>query len=419
MLGSLTQITPDKRGYLGDTDTILSLLNNSWNVLNHLEKKTPNELDELEGYSPITLLDGGSADNGGQIDYITLCRDKKLLFQSWQPLWNCLTLATLSLSKDDFPRINDKYFHEIDETASKMGISNISTIDGIGILKDTYACAVASCGDGANCSIPSLPSDNFWESNKVEWDTLSGHMSYVCHNLEGQVNIDVAGPGVIMSYMMQNALALYAWLLLWLFSWGEYANASRRRGRVTLPAGFGRFVDRMEQGNLTNATRTFLVEFHEAECFFIMAISIAILYANSQGAIFNGVENWQSLINTRKSIVTLASTGAMPIVLTQLSLRNSRINSFYCLFLSIVSLLLVGLAADTGLKPDVDSVYDMFKDENNLIDCGNHPSLRTFCLSDGSYATTSAYFQLATLLAYFALISMIVLKIIHRLSERG
>lgn len=222
-----------------------------------------------------------------------------------------------------------------------------------------------------------------------------------------------------MSYMMQNALALYAWLLLWLFSWGEYANASRRRGRVTLPAGFGRFLDRMEQGNLTNATRTFLVEFHEAECFFIMAISIAILYANSQGAIFNGVENWQSLINTRKSIVTLASTGAMPIVLTQLSLRHSRINSFYCLFLSIVSLLLVGLAADTGLKPDADSVYDMFKDENNLIDCGNHPSLRTFCLSDGSYATTSAYFQLATLLAYFALISMIVLKIIHGLSERG
>lgn len=194
---------------------------------------------------------------------------------------------------------------------------------------------------------------------------------------------------VLISYITQTAMVLYAWLFFLLLNANKLINRFtsvsghllwKRRPDSSLLSYRASGLERLERTNLAHATSTFLAELHEAQCFFIVAIGIALLTASSRSAIFTGADNWQSLLWNRDSIQFLAGMGAWPIVLCQVTMRRARLDSVYYLLLATLALVLAGAAADTAANPDPDKVYDSFKDQNLVAECGGNPSLRTFCV---------------------------------------
>lgn len=146
----------------------------------------------------------------------------------------------------------------------------------------------------------------------------------------------------------------------------------------------GDFFNLIEKSKAARSTVAFLADLQEAQCFFIIAAQIAILFANvSQTADFNGVDSWDGLVLNWIFIQYLANVGALPIIITQVSLCHLRIDSVYTLVLSTVAILLSAIASYPAF-PDIEMVYEMFKDQSTLEQCGNRPSLTTYCVTHTS-----------------------------------
>ncbi|KAF5646153.1 tol [Fusarium sp. NRRL 52700] len=198
-------------------------------------------------------------------------------------------------------------------------------------------------------------------------------------------------PGVLITYITQAAMVVFAWLFFLLLRVNKFINAStsifthlfrKRSPGPNLLTHRVSGLERLERTNLAHATSTFLAELHKAQCFFVVAIEIALINASSRSAIFTGAKNWQSLLWNRDSVQFLAGMGAWPIILGQISLRRAELDSMYYLLLSTLALLLAGVAADTAANPDPDRIYKMFQGQNTLEECGGNPSLRTFCVEE-------------------------------------
>lgn len=141
-----------------------------------------------------------------------------------------------------------------------------------------------------------------------------------------------------------------------------------------------RIFRRIEDCNFLHSTAAFITDFHEAQCFFTFATSIALLYGQQQTADFNGADSWQSLMTNRDIISGLILSGATPIILTQLTLHRLSISSIYSLTCSTLALIMSGVTATQLKEYNVDKAHRMFADVEGPEDCGRHPSLRTFCL---------------------------------------
>jgi len=196
---------------------------------------------------------------------------------------------------------------------------------------------------------------------------------------------------VLITYITQTAMVVFAWLFFLLLKVNKFINTStsifthlfrKRNPGPNLLTHRVSGLERLERTNLAHATSTFLAELHEAQCFFVVAIEIALINASSRSAIFTGADNWQSLLWNRDSVQFLAGMGAWPIILGQISLRRAELDSMYYLILSTLALALAGVAADTAANPDPDRIYKMFQGQNTLEECGGHPSLRTFCVEE-------------------------------------
>jgi hypothetical protein len=198
---------------------------------------------------------------------------------------------------------------------------------------------------------------------------------------------------------MQAIIVIYAWCMVRLATARKALNSLRspffRLRHKSKPFNFHPQIetifDFIETRKLTQSTIAFLVDLQEAQCFFIIAAQIAILYALPQTPTFNGIEDWDTLFVNHVFIRYLASVGPLPIVVAQTSLRLVSLDSVYTLFLSTLAVVLSTAASNLSF-PDVEKVYDMFRDHNQLEECGGNPSLTTFCVThDATDVVGSAY----------------------------
>jgi hypothetical protein len=185
-----------------------------------------------------------------------------------------------------------------------------------------------------------------------------------------------------------------------------YVLRRRRARNYTLSSLFpqaARRLHRIQDSNFMHATAAFLTEFHEAQCFFIFATSIALIYAQKQTADFNGADNWQSLVDNQELVSNLGLSGAAPIILTQLTLDRLGMNSVYSLTCSTLSLVMAGVVLTQLRDFDADRVHQMFSTTEGIDECGGHPSLRTFCASR-SYAPDPTTASAASIFPWLALL---------------
>lgn len=200
-----------------------------------------------------------------------------------------------------------------------------------------------------------------------------------------------------MSYMLQSLLAIYAWIVLALLTCKDEVEfltdalehwTTFRRGSRSLA-----FLDRIKDSNMTHSTVAFLNEFHETQCFFILAISIAVIYAQSQTAGFNSADNWKSLVVNQDILSSLGLAGVQPLILTQLTLHRMAEVSVYSLICSTLAVIMAGISMPKPQGFDATRVHEMFKDKQGINQCGGHPSLRTFCTDtvDPGFSQTDVF----------------------------
>lgn len=142
------------------------------------------------------------------------------------------------------------------------------------------------------------------------------------------------------------------------------------------------FLHRIKDSNFAHATSSFLIELHEAQCFFVLAISIASLYAQNQPADFNGADSWESLLQNQILLVQLTNRAIFPIFLVELMLPwfTDSMASVYSLSCSTLAVTMAGVTLTQLTDFDTDRVHRMFSGDEGLEECGGRPSLRTFCL---------------------------------------
>ncbi|EXK84498.1 hypothetical protein FOQG_11513 [Fusarium oxysporum f. sp. raphani 54005] len=380
-----------------DTSTILwGTLYEPWNLFERLDKG-----DRVAVAEPVTLLrDVCSGHDSPGKNCSIICNSSDDLFASWKTLWQCLSLTSLTLANSTFSTLDQHHNgtgnrtprEQITSALSSFGVHNGTDFDGKVVLNLTYECAAASCRDTSmgECSIGQFD-PGYFESETIQWIKVYEALEPLCDGLESDINIDIAGPGVLITYITQTAMVVFAWLFFLLLKVNKFINTStsifthlfrKRNPGPNLLTHRVSGLERLERTNLAHATSTFLAELHEAQCFFVVAIEIALINASSRSAIFTGADNWQSLLWNRDSVQFLAGMGAWPIILGQISLRRAELDSMYYLILSTLALALAGVAADTAANPDPDRIYKMFQGQNTLEECGGHPSLRTFCVEE-------------------------------------
>ncbi|RSM05202.1 hypothetical protein CEP52_006401 [Fusarium oligoseptatum] len=332
-----------------------------------------------EDLPPINIATTGVCGDAksGHKNCSEVCSRRSDMFDSWAIISHCLTLASLSLAGETFSGLNESSLGLINDALHRFSIEDATEFPGELVLNNTFECAMTSCEtDSGECRMKELGS-NYIVHGLVHWNVMAESLTRMCEGIEINVNGDVAGPGVIISYFIQMGMALYAWAFIMLpKTMNAMAALAHFLGRILHSFGFKRRIianrpslsKRLEQTNLTHATSTFLVEFHEAQCFFVISIEIALLYSASRVS-FTGVTTRAALVLFSHLLSIIACLGAWPILLTQASLRRARLDSFYYLTLSTAAMLLALWASLEVVYPDFDETRELLAGQNMISEC--------------------------------------------------
>ncbi|KAA6410606.1 MAG: hypothetical protein FRX48_06028 [Lasallia pustulata] len=186
---------------------------------------------------------------------------------------------------------------------------------------------VSSCEHITECSPTLLMVNN----TLLSTEAISLCWTELCSHQSSTVNPDIAGAGVMISYLMQSALAIFAALLLYGFC--QYSLMSRWRARKAAKTGPR---DTLAQRESSLATRQIqvlvftLVEFQKAQCFFSMAVQIATL-------VFILTEQTYYSPTDISALLTVSSMGVVSMLLNLYALMRYGQSSWYIFCLSVCS----------------------------------------------------------------------------------
>ena len=124
-----------------------------------------------------------------------------------------------------------------------------------------------------------------------------------------------------------------------------------------------------------------LTDFQKAQCFFMMAISIAALVNKYQGGL--NPTTLQQLYNNYILIRSISISGYLPVTFTLMGLHLVAMVSWYLLILSTLTVgvsivTLIDLGRFSPGQPDLDAIALAASDEN-LNNCGGR-NLTVYCL---------------------------------------
>lgn len=123
------------------------------------------------------------------------------------------------------------------------------------------------------------------------------------------------------------------------------------------------------------AIATTLVEFQEAQCWFVFAVQIASILAiavNSQEGTF-----WGEIVVNGAVAFHVSQNGILPMFLIQICLHNEGIRNWHT-FLGFFMEYILAIVATTQ-KIEFNSSFDLFQSQNPIKQCGGNPSPRTYC----------------------------------------
>ncbi|SCO43902.1 uncharacterized protein FFMR_07274 [Fusarium fujikuroi] len=336
--------------------------------------------------SPLTIYgDGCAISVGGDINCTQVCSDPSLLFKTWQSQYSCLALAALSIGTTASFNISSSYIKATSRTASMVGVPDITGFDGARVLNLTWNCIRASCtvdDTFGDCHAENVVGYQAPSTEMGILTSLTTDIAELCATVpKNQLNTDIGGPGAIA--------AIYMFVISRLFTTSATIKWFRDTLSITngtLSPRVTHFLSKVEESRIADATTNLLVEFQEAQVFFVLAIQIALLIATLRGAEFIDASSISSYLVDQQWIRQSAQFVLLPIVLNQLSLRRMCRSSVYSLLLCAV-VLIMGAAViyKTALSYQQDKLWGMFSSKFSVQECGYNTSLRAYCSGSSGF----------------------------------
>ncbi|KAH7155164.1 hypothetical protein B0J13DRAFT_618635 [Dactylonectria estremocensis] len=342
----------------------------------------------IEGVQEVVLFHSG-CDVDGVADCTVACNSSRHFFSSLETFYNCAALASIAYWTKDagFYFVGD----EAERNASSiMGSGTLAEFDSVPVLESLVTCAQDACEhDGLSKSCDSSIGRLSLDSSAEQ---VFGALDTFCPDLAAEINPDIFGPGVLISYVLQVCFAASLYLLTKGFTlWVRLTQGDKRKttqggkrrarpGRNELRRSLTRvetiiWRDTSGMSRTSIAIATTLVEFQEAQCWFVFAVQIASILAivvNSQEGAF-----WGEIVVNAAIAYHVSQNGVLPMFLIQICLHHEGIRNWHTFLGFFVEYLLAVVA--TTQKIYFKDAFKLFSDQSRLKGCGYNPSPRTYC----------------------------------------
>ncbi|KAK4185451.1 hypothetical protein QBC35DRAFT_15808 [Podospora australis] len=325
------------------------------------------------------------------------CQNPEVLFSSLGILGNCLTFAKTAVMSENGTVAREEYNDDTPPGWQVYGVPE--NVNATQILQDVVSCAVTSCqvnsstSDMATCT-PELVDLRQSFDSQVTPMRLSS-LETITHALERycgrppdtSFNPDIAGPGVVLSQMIQASTALITFVLIsFISSWTRLALLVYEGGNwETAETIHKRLTSSTVYGALVSAA----VEFQEAQGFFTMAIQIATL-ATFEPDVACGqscsdrdwVISLSEAIMNGQLVRALAVNSMLPVLLTQSILHRNGMGWWYTLVMTLgVCTLAETIRWKSTMQPPFSEILGRLKGAEPIAECGGNPALAAYCLA--------------------------------------
>ncbi|KAF4910715.1 hypothetical protein CGCVW01_v011635 [Colletotrichum viniferum] len=315
---------------------------------------------------PARLVKNGCYLFDGSINCNKACGNVTLMFETPETLWNCVTLATLSLLTR-FPhedpgrdRINATHEAEANRT---LNFGELRKLDyPFRLLR---GCALESCSTFGGCPFP-LTEVLAIPINTSRIDDFANIMSgSYCASAHPGIDFDIAGPGVVIAYFFQFGLAFFFAVSFTITT--DWMKTDKPK--FLKKTGFAR------------AVLCSIADLQETQASFLITVAGAAV-ATFLGKKGTGLANISTVISwiTNDTILKgVVAAGSYPLLLIQLVLHASETRWWYMLLFVVVNVIMV-LLIHRPKDMDPESLLPHFqKAAVDLTGCGRHPGPRTFC----------------------------------------
>ncbi|PHH77962.1 hypothetical protein CDD80_7533 [Ophiocordyceps camponoti-rufipedis] len=391
-LGGVTGFFP-----FNDLDAISSIDNQG------LFQKLP-IIPSIDGQLHINLFPDGCRLDDGKADCQKACQIPRFIFGSLDTFYNCAALSSLVYWTRSFHTFYIPDEADVNASALMAGVA-LSDFDAKPTLASFVTCAEAACaGDGLHrpCSnaVTAL-------SPKSPPLVVLEAMSSFCPQLPVEINPDIFGPGVrkplictpltfsgghvlmrrvvqvLISYVLQVCFASVLFLSLKLFVIWVHFVENRRPKQHGKP--FSRFNltrrltwhDSSALSRTSIAIASTLVEFQEAQCWFVFAIQIASILAvvvSAQGGTF-----WGEIIVNAAVAFHVSQNGILSMFLIQICLHRERIHNWHTFVGFFAEYILAIIATSQTIY--FRDAFELFRKQKQIAACGDNPSPRSYCSS--------------------------------------
>lgn len=354
-----------------------------------------------------------------QSNCTSICSDPATLFLPFN-LEPCTTLGAASMLIESGNMTYNSSNRYNMESIESFGLGNLSQWDGAKIIQDVISCVIDSCTQYNISTCPQSTLDlNSTDVTVENLEAVYAGLSNFCENVGFQVNSDIAGPGVMISYIVQVTFTFLFWMITRvLTSWARVIvwpflllSKNTKNSSISVsgfdpdtplhspPSSYEKITGRVRSAwiradaiqnrlaglRLHAATVSTLVEFQEVQAFFIGAIQVATLATfrptGSSSSDANSATSFGQVLLDSQLVQTLAIYGVFPLLCVQYMLHRYGKRWWYTFALVWITLImaLVIQARRDLLVSKFDVLWAIFKADRPVASCGNNANPMVYC----------------------------------------
>nr|RBQ89726.1 hypothetical protein FVER53263_20259 [Fusarium verticillioides] len=256
----------------------------------------------------------------------------------------------------------------------------------LGALLSYVKCALQSCSDSKFGGCPPelwtfqcqmLTSKNIKDLGRIM-------STEYCDKADPGIDYDIAGPGIIVAYLIQFTIVLFFALCYkitktWIRNFTLISLLPFQGPARAVETAF-HWQKVVSRSSFSIAVASTLVDLQEAQAVFLGTISIAaiITFSSSSGTGLGNISSLLSWLTNNLTVRGMVSAGMYPLLFVQLILQKTYNRWWYTLALVFINWVLVVLIARPQTV-DEPSLLKHFDESSPLERCGNHTGPRTFC----------------------------------------
>lgn len=330
------------------------------------------------------------------------CGNATAMFSSPENVWNCMALATVTMEvvggnktvDPDNLKAMDDIFH--------LG-GSLDAFDGLHVFAGVRQCFWQSCSDSKYGSC--TPGLQRFRCDPIDATNIADFAAVIdrpyCQDAGLGIDSDIAGPGILVSYVIQIALVL----LFAAFFWSTYQPWTRLRSAVRELRDNGSAskrpgppegtelappdtLDLEPAGNFAVAVHSAVSDLQDAQTAFGLTIAVIFLCAFG-GAGDLGLANVTSVFSytmNRDIAFGLLVVGTCSVVFLQPCRQRVgkggtlRAISMVPMVASWLLLIVAHGTRDHGSWANPQKFIKNLRDNAAVEDCGNNPGPMSYCL---------------------------------------